>query len=309
MLKKVLTVVAVLLMMSGVGFAESIVFYSGKQIDGQIVEKTDTYIKADVGVAVPIKYYLDEIDTIDGIKQNESAELPADDYIAPVVVEDYAPLVVDEAGVIEPEKKEVPLELFVESENSDDTPLDIPLEKLGGAIQAGIEQAEMQTSGRVPSLQQEIGSDKPLSSDRDKITMAPAKKAIPVAAGAFGAVFALAVYIVICLPVYMLSVKTKIGAPILAFIPILNIYLLCMIGKKPGWWVLLHFIPIVNIVIMVLVWVGIAETCEKPSWVGILILVPFVNIGIPWYLAFGAAAPDVQPVSIAERLENPNQQV
>ncbi len=91
-------------------------------------------------------------------------------------------------------------------------------------------------------------------------------------------------YYAICL--MMIANKTNTPNSWLAWIPIANIYLMCKIAGKPGWWLILFFIPFVNIVIGVIVWMKIAEARNKPSWLGILMLIPFVNIIIPGYLAF-----------------------
>jgi hypothetical protein len=92
------------------------------------------------------------------------------------------------------------------------------------------------------------------------------------------------IYYAICLMV----IANKTGTPNswLAWIPIANIYLMCKVAGKPGWWVILFFIPFVNIVIAIIVWMKIAEARKKPSWVGILMIIPFVNLIIPGYLAF-----------------------
>jgi hypothetical protein len=52
-------------------FAETIITKSGKTIEGKLIEKTDKYIKIDFQ-GVPITYFLDEIESIDGVKQSSS---------------------------------------------------------------------------------------------------------------------------------------------------------------------------------------------------------------------------------------------
>lgn len=52
--------------------AEAIVLKSGKTIEGKLLEKTDEYIKIDFQ-GVPLRYYFDEIDSIDGVKQSPSS--------------------------------------------------------------------------------------------------------------------------------------------------------------------------------------------------------------------------------------------
>ncbi len=74
---------------------------------------------------------------------------------------------------------------------------------------------------------------------------------------------------------------------IMSLIPIANIIFMLQVAAKPLWWIFLMLIPIVNIVIVVLVWMAIAEKRGKPGWWGILMLVPIVNIVIIITLAFG----------------------
>ncbi|MCK9573494.1 MAG: hypothetical protein M0R20_03720 [Candidatus Omnitrophica bacterium] len=53
-------------------FAETIILKSGKTVEGKIIEKTDKSIKVDIE-GIPITYYLDEIENIDGIKIKSSS--------------------------------------------------------------------------------------------------------------------------------------------------------------------------------------------------------------------------------------------
>ena len=64
------TAIMLLLAFSLVCFAETIVLKSGKTIEGKLIEKTDEYIKIDFQ-GVPLTYFFDEIESIDGKKLNE----------------------------------------------------------------------------------------------------------------------------------------------------------------------------------------------------------------------------------------------
>ena len=48
-----------------------------------------------------------------------------------------------------------------------------------------------------------------------------------------------------------------------ALIPIYNIYVLCLIAGRPGWWLLLFLIPFVNIVVSILVSLDVAKKFGK----------------------------------------------
>jgi magnesium-transporting ATPase (P-type) len=109
------------------------------------------------------------------------------------------------------------------------------------------------------------------------------------ALGAFMFVFfliALAFYVYMALALMTIAKKTNTENAWLAWIPILNIFLMLNIAKKPLWWFVLFLIPLVNIVIAIIVWMAIAEARHKPNWWGILMIVPFVNFIVPGYLAW-----------------------
>ena len=96
----------------------------------------------------------------------------------------------------------------------------------------------------------------------------------------------LGVYAFMAITLQMIAGKTGTSETWMAWVPVLNVYLMCKIAGKPGWWVLLFFIPFVNLVATVMVWMGIAEARQKPAWLGVLMLVPIANIVIPAHLAF-----------------------
>lgn len=92
------------------------------------------------------------------------------------------------------------------------------------------------------------------------------------------------VYLALCLMTIARKTNTPNGW--MAWIPIVNVFLLLMIAQKPLWWFLLCLIPLVNIVIFIIVWMGVAKAVNKPEWWGILMIVPLVNLIVPGYLAF-----------------------
>jgi len=99
-------------------------------------------------------------------------------------------------------------------------------------------------------------------------------------------IFWVAVYVWVALCLHIIAKKTNTPNEWLAWIPIANIYLMCKVAGKPGWWTILFFIPLVNIVFAIIVWMAIAEARHKPSWLGILMIIPIVNFVIPGILAF-----------------------
>ena len=96
----------------------------------------------------------------------------------------------------------------------------------------------------------------------------------------------LVVYVWLALCLHIIANKTDTSNPWLAWIPIANIYRMCKVADKPGWWLILFFIPLVNIVMSIIVWMAIAEARHQPSWLGVLIIIPIANFVIPWVLTF-----------------------
>lgn len=129
-------------------------------------------------------------------------------------------------------------------------------------------------------------------------------------AGALGAVFAgvflfvllvmIAIYVYMAIALMKIAQKTETPSAWMAWVPILNLYLIVKIAQKPSWWFLLLFVPFLNIIISVLLWAQISKKLEKPEWLGLLILVPVANIVLPGYLAFSKMTSNSQ-----EQAQNP----
>lgn len=113
-----------------------------------------------------------------------------------------------------------------------------------------------------------------------------------IAAGFFGIIFLICLVIYIFAAICLMKIAKKTNTPNawFAWVPILNIILMVQIVKQPGWWVVLFFVPIVNIVMLILVWMKIAEILGKPNWLGILMFISPVNLVVIGYLAFSNSA-------------------
>lgn len=99
-------------------------------------------------------------------------------------------------------------------------------------------------------------------------------------------VFFLAMYIYVALALQTIANKTNTANPWLAWIPIAHLFLMLDIAKKPMWWFIFFLIPIANIVVIIIVWMAIAEARGKPNWWGIMMIVPLMNFVVPGYLAW-----------------------
>ncbi len=84
------------------------------------------------------------------------------------------------------------------------------------------------------------------------------------------------------------KVFTKAGQPgWAAIVPIYNMYILCKVAGRPGWWLILMFIPLVNFVITAIVSIDVAKSFGKGTGFGVGLWL----LGIIFYpiLAFGSA--------------------
>jgi hypothetical protein len=102
----------------------------------------------------------------------------------------------------------------------------------------------------------------------------------------FSLVLGLGFYAYFSLALQTIATKTATANGWLAWIPIANLFLLLSVARKPLWWFLLFLIPLVNLIILIIVWMAVAEARHKPNWWGILLIVPVVNIIVPGYLAW-----------------------
>ncbi|MBK5093850.1 MAG: hypothetical protein JJE48_10105 [Actinobacteria bacterium] len=75
--------------------------------------------------------------------------------------------------------------------------------------------------------------------------------------------------------------------PWLAWIPVLNVWLLCKVVGHGIVWTILCFVPLVDIVMTVLIALKLARACGRRRAYGLLLLIPLVNYMALWVLAFG----------------------
>jgi hypothetical protein len=86
----------------------------------------------------------------------------------------------------------------------------------------------------------------------------------------------------------MWKVFSKAGQPgWAAIIPIYNVYVMCKVAGRPGWWFLLMLIPLVNFIIAIVLNVDIAKRFGKGVGFAIgMLFLPFIFWPI---LGFGSA--------------------
>ena len=107
-------------------------------------------------------------------------------------------------------------------------------------------------------------------------------------------------YIYYAITLMVIAHKTATNGAGLAWLPIGNLFLMCKIGRRPGWWVLLCFVPVLNLLFLAMLWMSMAEMRGKPAWIGSLAIIPIVGFFVPIYLALGQQSPNTA-ATIASR--------
>ncbi|MCX5668949.1 MAG: hypothetical protein NTX89_02345 [Candidatus Omnitrophica bacterium] len=82
--RSIILVLIIYICFSGSSFAETILLKSGRTVEGKLIKKTDEYIKIDFQ-GMPLTYYLEDIESIDGEKvildnKQENISVPAVPY-------------------------------------------------------------------------------------------------------------------------------------------------------------------------------------------------------------------------------------
>ncbi|MHB8893697.1 MAG: DUF5684 domain-containing protein [Candidatus Geothermincolia bacterium] len=110
-------------------------------------------------------------------------------------------------------------------------------------------------------------------------------------------IMALAVYAYSAICFQRIARSLEVRHPWFAWIPILNVYLVCRIIGKRYVYTVLCFIPIVNIVMYILIGFKLSRACGKGRVMGLLLLIPLVNLVALWVLVVKMeGAPKKAPV-------------
>lgn len=78
-----------------------------------------------------------------------------------------------------------------------------------------------------------------------------------------------------------------------AIIPFYNLYVLCKVAGKPGWWLILMLIPFINLIAFIVVSVGVARNFGH----GILFAIGLLLFGFIFYPILGFGGSQYQPAA------------
>jgi hypothetical protein len=101
-------------------------------------------------------------------------------------------------------------------------------------------------------------------------------------------VFVIATYIYMSYTQYVIAKKCGCNdTAFLAFIPVVNMFLLCQMAKKPGWWFVLLLIPFVSIIFYAILWIEAAKNAGHSAVWGFLAIIPPLCLLAWGVIAFG----------------------
>lgn len=99
-----------------------------------------------------------------------------------------------------------------------------------------------------------------------------------------------ALYVYICLCLFLIAKKLNVPSPFYAWIPLIQAWTFVVAakgsGKHPCLWILAMVIPIIGPFVGVYLWICITENLGRNKWLGLLSLLPVVNLGLMGWLAF-----------------------
>ena len=256
MIKRIALLAAFFLFMTTGLYADTITLKSGKQIEGNILSKSDDSVKIDI-VGVEVTYFNDEIDKI-----NDKPLVPP---VEKVNIEVRQEAVEGIPGI--PSESSLKIEA-TESQGTTEANIDLTTPAKKSSFKVSL-----------PSQKIELGK----------------KQQFLIASGLLGffVIFGLIAYIYSSLCLYFIAKKTSKEPAWMAWVPIANLFLMCKIASISYWFLLillLTFIPFLGFLTSIaftgFVWHKIALARGKEGWIGILTCIPIVGLITMGYLAF-----------------------
>ena len=92
-------------------------------------------------------------------------------------------------------------------------------------------------------------------------------------------------YVAFCLQA--MAKKKGMRRPWLAWIPLVQAWVVCKLAGRGIVWTILLFVPIVDIVFLVIVFLKLSRAFGYNRFLGLLMFVPLANYVLLWVFAFG----------------------
>lgn len=104
-------------------------------------------------------------------------------------------------------------------------------------------------------------------------------------------VFLLVVHLLSATPLFLIARKLEHPAPIAAFVPFINAWLVVELAGREWYWLLALALPLIGEVIWAILWMDIARELGHPEWQGALMVIPVLHFVLMFYFGL-ASAPD-----------------
>lgn len=264
---------------SFVAHAEEVILKDGKKIEGTITARTTQFIKIDIGVGVELTYYLDQVDSIDGvfIKISDDSFVSLDPLSD--INENADSLAVDIADESYKLINNIDTQKVTEKMDPSSPKTISPFDHQPDDITYTEENDQMDEFKRFERFHYFIEVF-------DWVMKHIKTSRFPFLIVGSTIVLFLILWVVSCWPLVLMSRTLGLQHQWMAFVPFFQIVLFIQLAGVPVWWLVLFFIPIVNFFIPLILWFKIAEALGRPTWMAFLMYVPIVNIIVLWYFAF-----------------------
>jgi len=258
----------ILFLVSSVVFADIVVLQSGEKIEGTIFENDVDFIRMDTGMGVDITYFVDEIESINGVAIEE-------------IYKDYFK---DQEEV---EEEEIEKTDVVIREDSKPQP-SFKIEDVSSTTeesvvthQQGILPVQIEGAKKfIKKTTRLLSSPKRLKAEDLKEIVSQ----VPLENNNF-LIWMLLLWILQAIPLMLIGRKFEDPYAWLAFIPLLHLILIVRISDRPLGTIYLLFIPFLIPIVYVYWWINITKLLNKSPALGVLMIIPGVNIIMLWVLA------------------------
>jgi hypothetical protein len=253
-------------------WAQIVTLKSGKILEGKILEQTDDYIKIDVDIGIPLTYFYDQIESI----RFDDGSVFIPEHASPRVetVPQAISPITSQRGYQSDATSLKGISSYPESFNSI------------AHTQLGIDERESLDKSSRFSFSNMAVTPKMSRGFRPDMNLGINASALGFTFFGFYFILIALIYAFFAYCLQRIAVKSGIQNAWLAWLPIVNLYLMCKIAGRPGWWMLFLFIPFVSLVFWVIINIGIAQARAKSPWFGLLLFVPIINLFAFAYLAF-----------------------
>ncbi len=125
-------------------------------------------------------------------------------------------------------------------------------------------------------------------------------KALFAGLGVFAAIIPLALYVYFSLCIFLIARKLAVSGAWMSWVPLLQCIPMLRAADKPVWWLIpILLVPVANIIMLVIVFMAMAENLGRSRVLGILMLLPVVNLAALALLAFSKHKGGVSPERFA----------